>query len=460
MVSTSGAGGSLPGTSPSRGISRRQLLIYLGAGTVVLTGGGVAALQLIKSPQQHLADSQAPDLSVLTAPVEFRVLVDTVVLRGMVGAGSSVDVTPMPIGVARAVLTGVKVNPGAEFGNGAVLVEVSGRPLIALLGAIPAYRDLLPGMSGQDVKQLQQALKSLGHNPGPVNGTFNASTKQALTSLYRKLGYEVATTGDTSAITAANQQVTAAQRALDEAEKALQRLKDNPPPTPGPGEPDPVAEAEQAVRYAREDLDAAKAARDEVVRTTGAMLPLSEVVFLPAFPARVEKLNATVGTEVNPPLLTLSTGALVVRAFLNPAQQRLLREQMPVEILAEMLGITVPGIVSSIGELTQDQQTGERGYPMTVTPTDGPLDEKLNGVDVRLTVRAASTDGKVLVVPISAVFSYADARTSVLKIAAGGTQQRVVVTPGVSGDGYIEVTPVEGTLAPGDLVVIGSGRQP
>jgi len=77
---------------------------------------------------------------------------------------------------------------------------------------------------------------------------------------------------------------------------------------------------------------------------------------------------------------------------------------------------------------------------------------------VRLTVQAAATEGEVLVVPISAVYADADGATAVLKLLDDGTQQRVVVTAGVSGDGYVAVTPVEeGALVAGDRVVVGAG---
>jgi hypothetical protein len=278
-----------------------------------------------------------------------------------------------------------------------------------------------------------------------------------LKSFYSSLGYEVAVAGDERALIDADRQVTAAERAVQVAQEALDRLRANPPAVE-PGQPDPVAEAERQLQYAREDLEAAKADRAEVERTTGPMLPLSEYVFLPLFPARVEQLTARVGAPVEPPLLTLSSGALVVRARLNPGQRELISVGMPVEILSELHNITAAGVVASVGELEQDE-TGLRAYPMLVTPVDAPLDERLAGADVRLTVQAAATEGEVLVVPISAVYADADGATAVLKLLDDGTQQRVVVVAGVSGDGYVAVTPVEqGALVAGDRVVVGAGR--
>jgi hypothetical protein len=42
--------------------------------------------------------------------------------------------------------------------------------------------------------------------------------------------------------------------------------------------------------------------------------------------------------------------------------------------------------------------------------------------------------------------------------AAGGTLEYVVVEPGMSADGFVQVTPVEGSLDAGQFVVIGYER--
>lgn len=130
---------------------------------------------------------------------------------------------------------------------------------------------------------------------------------------------------------------------------------------------------------------------------------------------------------------------------------------MAAEILSELHNITAAGVVAGVGELKQDD-SGKRSHPMLVTATGGPLDRRLAGADVRLTVQAAATEGAVLVVPISAVYADADGATAVLKLLGDGARQRVPVVAGVSGDGYVAVSPVEaGALAAGDSVVVGAG---
>jgi HlyD family secretion protein len=96
---------------------------------------------------------------------------------------------------------------------------------------------------------------------------------------------------------------------------------------------------------------------------------------------------------------------------------------------------------------------------MVVTAADGAFDKRLMGTDVRLTVEAAATDGEVLVVPISAVYADADGATAVLRQSPDGAQVRVAVIAGVSGDGYVAVTPDGARLEAGDHVVVGVGAR-
>jgi hypothetical protein len=74
---------------------------------------------------------------------------------------------------------------------------------------------------------------------------------------------------------------------------------------------------------------------------------------------------------------------------------------------------------------------------------------------VRLSIVTAATRDKVLVVPLAAVAAGADGQTVVMKLTVDGHEQRIAVTTGLSGDGFVEVTPVGGALAAGDLVVVG-----
>jgi hypothetical protein len=384
------------------------------------------------------------------------------------------------------VVTARRAQPGQQLSAGDVLIEVSGRPIIALPGAVPAYRDLKPGDDGKDIAQLQDALRSLGLPAGrDARGHFGPDTKAAVSRLYGRLGYDVPTTGgprgvgDEQALRTAQDAVTAATRQRDAARAALTTAQQQ-------GRADAVAQARTALTQAQQDLDRTLQQQADLVARTGPMLPLSEFVFVPEFPVRLAKLTAKVGDVVTAPLLTIEGGRLVVHAVLQPSDEKLVKTGMRAAIDSELLGASAAGSVSAIGALaapapvqapgggTGNQGSGNQGggnqgggqttngttpsmpgYPMAVTPND-PLAPNWSGQDVRLTIEAASTPGPVLVVPLAAVSAGADGRTTVTVLDPAGGQRRVPVRAGVSGGGYVEVNPVgDGALNPADRVVVG-----
>ncbi|MFF1839514.1 peptidoglycan-binding protein [Streptomyces sp. NPDC058231] len=482
-------------------VKRRRWIGGIAFGAVLLSGVGIAAGQFIKSPAQALADSSAPPPSVLTAPVEYRVLTASVMLRGTVTAAQSVDVAPAGSGEGgSAVVTKLPVKAGQPVAAGRVLLEVSGRPVFTLEGAVPVYRDLKPGADGDDVAQLQKALRGVGHGTGgDRNGHFGPGTKTALAAFYRSIGYDplpAQPDGDSS-VESAQEAVTSADRAVEDARDALRTAQDPAvaaAPSAGtpsssqapssqagregaavpdePGQQDGAgagspAELRKQVTRAEEDLAKARTRLTEVQETVGPMLPASEVVFLTRFPARVDSVDVQVGATVSGKVMTVSAGELMVRGYLAPHEKGLVRRGRPVEILSEVTGLSVPATVASVSEtMTAEHAAGDdgtredagaqtSGYPMVVEPTR-KLPGELAGQDVRLTVRAASTKGKTLVVPLSAISAGADGRTAVTVVGGNGAQHRVPVSTGTTGDGYVEIHPLEGLpLRAGERVITG-----
>ncbi len=408
---------------------RRRVLMGIVGASVLSAAVGMGAATWVKSPQQVAAEAAPPSKTELTVPVDRRVLRQTVVLRGDVATAQSLEVTPAPKDGSLAVVTGAKVKAGAEIGSGDLLVEVGGRPLFALKGAKPAYRDLRPGYEGPDVRQLQKALKALGFGPQRTDGYFGEDTKRAVENFYDSIGYPVIPTGadDTKHLAAARRQVVAAQRAVQDATDPVTRTR------------------------ATEDLMAARDDYNALKESTGPTVPVSEYVFLPGFPSRVEALNADLGEEVKPPLIKLASGQLLVNAQLSPANVAAVKPGMAVEIASEALAITGKGKVKSVGELTIDKDSGIAGHPMVVVPNE-PLNSKVAGQNVRLTIAAAATPEPVLVVPVSAIFASQDGVANVVRLGADGRREQVTVVPGLKGDGYVEIN---GKLEAGDQVVIG-----
>ena len=98
---------------------------------------------------------------------------------------------PFGVGAAQGVLTSVVVQDGASVKAGDVLFTVDLRPVVAGVGAVPAFRDLAAGAVGADVAQLQQLLVDTGFYSGAVNGVFKDSTRLAVRAWQKSLGVSV-----------------------------------------------------------------------------------------------------------------------------------------------------------------------------------------------------------------------------------------------------------------------------
>lgn len=468
------------GRTASQKIRRQRLFLAAAVAAALASTGGLVASTFITSPAQQAASTKAPAASLLTAAVDKRVLAQTVTIRGTVAASSTFPLSPQstPQGAAVQVVTGIHVKAGDQLKTGQVLLEVAGRPLIALAGAVPAFRDFKPGTDGNDVAELQDALKELGHpSTGDARGHFGPGTKRAVAGFYQSLGFDVPTTGgpgdgaDQAALQAEQSAVDGAQRAVDDEQLVIRaQSSQQPPPTVQPGQ----ETEQQKMTYLRKALTQLQTAQAQHLARTGTMVPLSEVAFLPSFPAQVQAFTAKVGDTVDSakgPLITLSTGQLGIVSAADPSQvSGLLKAGMKVDISADSLGVTATGVVAAVGSLTAPQPasggSGSGGsgggsaptasyIPVTVNP-DKPLAAEWAGQNVQLTITAASTGTPVLVVPLSAVSTGADGRTTVSKLGADGkTTTLVKVTAGISGAGFVAVTPAEpAALAAGDKVVV------
>ena len=469
----------------SRLIRRQRIVILIAVTCALLSASGLLASRLVKSPAQLEAETAPPKPSLITALVTDQVMTATVISRGTVGtAGGPIQVTPQASaasGASAPVVTAIYVKPGETIRPGQVLVQVSGRPLIALPGAFPAYRDLKPGDSGPDVRQLQQGLASLGYFTTAPDGQFGQATKDAVTRMYQALGYEVPTTGgpgdsgDRAALMSASSAVTNAARAVDDmkrqiaAQSAATQAASSPSGRPAPstaaatpartpgGEPLSVQ-----LTYLEQALDRAISDQQDLIAHTGPELPAAEVTFVSQFPAVVSAVGGTVGavTSGAAPLLTISSGRLVVTDQMDPTQARLVRVGMPGAAqlpAAQRVGDgygerdrPAHGSVSHChrpgGWRFHGRRLRDASVPVTRTPSR-PLAAGWGGQDVEVTVTSAKTSGKVLAVPLAALTTRSDEQTVVTRVDPDGATTEVAVRVGVSVDGLRPGSPHRGRTA-------------
>ena len=202
----------------------------------MLLGGVIAAVVLaaglgwffgsqIQSPAEAAAEAEPPEASNITVQVVSEVLSADVITRGDIVYDEPVSVslsgsfaeTPEKLVVTQAV----EVN--SELPEGAVAVEVVGRPVFLLTGEIPMYRDLRPGATGDDVLQVEHALARMGFFAGVPDNVWDQETSAAVAAWYETAGYRPngLSEEDDAALRAARDRVTAGQTAVADAEQAL-----------------------------------------------------------------------------------------------------------------------------------------------------------------------------------------------------------------------------------------------
>ncbi len=157
----------------------------------VSTGAGWLAASRVKSPAKLAAEAAPPEASLITYPVEKRVLSSDLIVRGTMRYSDPIVVVlapsalrPPPVLVSQAPVKGATLNEGD------VAMVVSGRPVFVVKGATPGFRDLGPGAVGADVRQLEDFLQRQGFDPGTVDDTYDGATATAVTKWYTKGGYQ------------------------------------------------------------------------------------------------------------------------------------------------------------------------------------------------------------------------------------------------------------------------------
>jgi len=171
---------------------KRNLTLFIVLALVVLVAAGswIAGSNLM-TPAEAAARTAPPAPSPILVPVEERVLTSDIVTRGTAryGRPQSISIVPSALKPGAGIITTLPVR-NTQLNEGDVMLTASGRPVFILQGEIPAYRDLVPGISGDDVRQLENALQRSGFDPGPVDGTFDEQTGAAVADWYASAGWE------------------------------------------------------------------------------------------------------------------------------------------------------------------------------------------------------------------------------------------------------------------------------
>lgn len=127
-----------------------------------------------------------------TTSVEQRDLIEEVDWSGTLAAGATSSIASPTSGTVTAA-----AEYGETIGRGAVIARVDDRPVVALIGSTPMWRDLSDGDEGDDVRQLETNLAALGFDPDgkvTIDDAYTSSTSDMVEAWQESLGIDA--TGD------------------------------------------------------------------------------------------------------------------------------------------------------------------------------------------------------------------------------------------------------------------------
>jgi len=389
------------GESPVQGRLRRRRNILIGVVILALMAsvGGLLVSTSIKSPAQLAAQTSSPGLTRLTTTVQRQVITDTVLAQAVVGKPPEIS---GPAG------------GGGSGGNGAQPIVT--RIFLGPGSAVSPGRPILE-VAGRPMFVFQGTYPAYRDLAPGESGPDVAQLQANLQALGYPTGF------DSSGVFGAG--TSAAVAAF------YKNIGYSAPPAGGP-------------------------------KKHGTMVPLSEFMFVPKFPAHVVSLGAKVGQTASGSLVTLSLGRPGIDGQLNPADAALVRPGMSVRITDPVTGKSRPGKVVSVTNRTKTKGSISGGIylPMKIRPNKA-LPSSMVGQNLSLTINAAHSSGPVLTVPEAAVFAGADGRTYVSKVTGPHTQVKVPVRIGITGGGLVQVTPLQaGALTAGSVVVTGQNYAP
>jgi peptidoglycan hydrolase-like protein with peptidoglycan-binding domain len=211
-------------------VPRPKVPVRLLIGVGVLALLAVLAIVLVMNSQQSTDDVRRAQRAPILKPITAKLVRQVLEVSFMDAQAFYRYSDPRPVTLAGSlanvgatqVVTQAPVD-GQTISDNRVVMNVAGRPVISiqadpisasglpcvdnakettkenanadtnaddrLCAVVPMYRDLRPGDKGQDVAQLQSALKRLGFLT-EVNGRFETTTSAAVSAWYASLGLE------------------------------------------------------------------------------------------------------------------------------------------------------------------------------------------------------------------------------------------------------------------------------
>jgi multidrug efflux pump subunit AcrA (membrane-fusion protein) len=450
----------------------RRRLAIAGAVVVALAAAGAATVALAGGSDEAGAPT-APSATG-TGTVARRTLAERVTIEGTIGYAGETTVLARVSGTVTALPA-----VGDVVRRGERLFAVGEEPVILMYGEVPAYRDLAEGVSEEpDVEQLERNLAALGYDPGTVDEDFTSSTAEAIDAWQENLGLEA--TGEVElgrvVFLPGPRRVTALEANLGEAlgggggsdgshlvdyetpaepasapEPGSEKEKEGKTPAPDgespaekPEEKEPKEPKEEPEEEAAEKAEEKPAKKPSHKKEEAPQQEPRQPAAEPREAEREPQAEQEPEAESEPastPVLQTSSTRRIVGVVLEADRQSLAHRGQQVEVVlpggAEVKGkVRRLTAVESSGEGAPGEES-EAGVEATIAVTGKHRIPALDGaaVSVLFTERVRR---HVLSVPLTALIAIGGERFAVIELEAG-RRRRIVVTPGLAADGYVEV---------------------
>lgn len=397
------------------------------------------------SVAQDVANAAPPESKPILFEVEERELVTEEVFRGTVVASAQMVVSRSE---EAAVVTREPPPVDAALRAGRVVVELDDRPVFIMAGPVPLLADIHPGSQGSAVAQLQATLRDLDLLSDAAAGVYDQGTQGALAALYERAGYAAPEP-------VGGEDLRAAQAALADAESAVLSAR----AARAAATEAPLGER-RVLNNALERAEAAVVAAEvELERATalyGVPVIAREVAFVASLPAFVRAFDGGLGSVVEPggPIVELVTSSPIVEVTIAAD------DESRFAVSAEMMLRTDDGSELGLAEVVAitEAQSEAAGSGMRVARLEpsAELSRSLIGSSLQVVASRTSSDGPVLVVPVSALFTTETGSLYVRKHEEDGTVGNVGVTAPFGSGGFAGLDVADGTLSVGDLVEIGT----
>lgn len=399
---------------------------------IVLVGGAGAggwyAATAFQSPEQRAAAAAPPTPTDITVAVRQGRLEQVITAEASV-TRADISTVGVPISASPAVVSGVPAAPGSRVSSGTQLLEVNGRPVFALVGQFPPFRDLAQGDHGPDVRQLQDGLRASGRSiPAKENDVFGPHTAAAVLSLYTSAGYS---------------------RDLIETTAPDEGTPAEPPAPSGRDETSPTALTATHRTGASQMPHGVSRTGDDSTAAVVMVVPRSDLMVFGHLPQTLIALPGVgVILDGDNATIQVSAGALSVASTM-PAGTAMQIPEGSTVILTDPDDAQVSAISATP---TGDPTQGDLTVSYLV---DGDIPPQWEGTPILATITLATVADEALIVPTRAVVPGAQDRAQVLRKDDNGSLTTVPVEELGTLGGESAIRPLDPEdLRAGDDVVV------